>query len=94
MTLPPMLSVTCPGCRLPTGGITQVGGNNRYTIGEEADVMCFHCGEYYLVTLTVFGWVSRPATPAERMAATRNQALNYVRTHYTDYRDRHPEYFA
>ncbi len=92
--LPPVALVTCPGCVQPTADITQVGGSSTYELGEEADVMCFNCGEYYVVTLTLFGWVSRPATPAERLSATRNAALNHVRTHYADYRARHPEYWS
>ncbi len=86
-------SLRCPGCHQPTAGMTQLSGGKTFVVGEDADVLCFHCGEIYIITMTAFGFVSRMPSAEEREEATRRDLLNFVRTHYAEYRDRNPEVF-
>ncbi len=91
----PIAHVVCPGCRQPASGMSRVGGEHTVDdLGKKAWVLCFHCGETYVVTMTIFGWVSRAATPAERASAAANDLLNFVRTDYADYRLSNPEVFG
>ncbi len=85
-----MYNVNCPTCDARPVHMAQIAGGQSFVVGEEADVLCFDCGDCYILTLTVYGWVSRAASPADRIAAVGNDRLNHVRTHYADYRDRHP----
>ncbi len=73
--------------------MTQISGGKTFVVGEDADVLCFHCGEIYIITMTSSGSVSGMPSAEEREAATSRDLLNFVRTHYADYRDRNPEVF-
>lgn len=82
-----MSGVVCPSCQEPAVGMAQVGGTRDVTIGEDADVLCYDCGATYVITATVFGWVSREATPEDREAAARRPLFNHVRTEYAAHRE-------